>query len=173
MALTLEAANLVRQKTFAYQLDPMTRKALNGFFAYWAQSKQNADLQLIRYANNTTVSDSLGSGGICQDTGFSPIAGVTSTVYAFYGRNVNAATGGSGTGDGTDSYIRLFNATTNATLASAPITCMIDDDDDTFLYLNRKGLIFGTDLTISADTGTAGTESAISNAAAGFVIVGA
>lgn len=117
-------------------------------------------LQFIPFSPSTTEAD-----GICQNTGYSPIGAVASTVYALFAKN-------SGAGDGTDSFISLHNATDNA---SAPlVTAVIQDDNDEFVVFKHNGFAFGTDLTISGATTAGGaTESAAANAAAGFVIVGA
>ena len=156
MALTLESAGKVRQKTRMYTLNPLVFQTLKAFFLYWATNKNNADLQLIPF--DSTL--------ICTDTGYSPIGNVTSTVYFVYAKNA-------GSGDGTDSYIRIYNETANTTNTNAFITGLISDDNDTFMFVSPTGVVYGTDLTISADTGTDGTESTATNAADGFVIVGA
>jgi len=139
-----------------YKLNPLVFGALKAFFHYWATNKGNADLQLIPF--DTTL--------ICTDTGYSPVGAVTSTVYFVYAKNPGA-------GDGTDSYIRLYNETSNTTNTNAFITGLISDDNDIFMFVSPTGVVYGTDLTISADTGTDGTESTATNAADGFVIVGA
>ena len=166
MALTLESAGLVRQKTNMYNLNSFNRKSLQAFFHYWATNKGNTNLQFIPFSNSTVASDT-STGGCCTDTGWSPIAGVTSTVHVFYAKN-------DGTGDGTDSYVSLVNSTANTTASAFYITGLISDDNDEFLFVYPNGLIFGTDLTVSATTTLGGaTESASSNAANGFVIVAA
>ncbi len=125
-------------------------------------AKGNPQLQVIPFSAITTADP-----GICQDTGYSPIGAVTSLVYAFFAKNQN-------TGDGTDSYIRLYNATTNTSVSAALVSGLIQSANDEFFYIAQSGIRFATDLTISADTGAAaGTESAAANAAWGFVLVGA
>ena len=163
MALSLQSANLVRQKVKLYQnFTAAEFGALKAFFLYWSTNKRNADLQYIPFSNITSADP-----GICQATGYSPIGGVTSTVHVFYVKN-------DGTGDGTDSFVSLHNNTTNTNVDLAYVTGMISDDNESFLYINPKGLAFGTDLTISAATTNGGqTESAAANAGNGFVIVSA
>lgn len=155
MALTLESAGKVRQKTRAITRNPAVFYSLKAFFLYWATNKNNADLQILPFS----------AADIVQATGVSPIGGVTSTVYVLYAKNAGA-------GDGTDSFISLHNATDNA---SAPlVTAVIQDDDDIIYHLYPEGIVFATDLTISGATAAGGaTESAEANAADGFVIVGA
>jgi hypothetical protein len=169
MALTLVSAQKVRQAaTYAVQYGALTAPssvgalfAVKAFFQDWAMNHANADLQFIPFSGLTSADP-----GICQDTGFSPIGGVTSTVYFVYAKN-------DGSGDGTNAYVRLYNDTTNTTNTLAYITGLISDDNDAWWFTSNKGIIFATDLTISADTGTDGTESTAARSANGFVIVGA
>lgn len=166
MALSLEDANKVRQKAVAAvgTADKGTSAAnntavyfaLKAFFMDWAINHGNANLQFIPFSTTD----------ITTNTGYSPIGGVTSTVYFVYAHNPGA-------GDGTDAYIRLYNETSNTTNTNAFITGLISDDYDSFVFVSGKGIVFGTDLTISSDTGTDATESSAANAANGFVIVGA
>lgn len=169
MALTLVTAQKVKQAAmYAVQAGSLTAPApplafyaLKAFFNDWAINHGNADLQFIPFSNITSADP-----GIAQNTGYSPIGGVTSTVYFVYAKN-------DGSGNGTNSYIRLYNDTTNTTNTLAYVTGMISDDNDAFVFMSTLGIVYGTDLTISADTGTDATESAAANAANGFVIVGA
>ena len=163
MALSLESANKVRQKVKLYQnFNAAEFGALKAFFLYWATTKSNADLQYIPFSGNASADP-----GICQATGYSPIGGVTSTVHVFYVKN-------DGTGDGTDAFVSLHNNTTNTDVDLAFVTGVISDDNDSFLYINPKGLVFGTDLTISAATTNGGqTESTAARSGNGFVIVSA
>lgn len=161
MALSLQSANLVRQKTRMYNLSPVAFHTLKGFFQWWATHKGNENLQLIPFSDSSSATD-----GICQNTGYSPIGAVTSTVYVLYAKNA-------GDGDGTDAYIRLYNETANTTNTNAFVTGLISDDDNEFIMVNPNGWVFATDLTISSDTGTDATESTAGNSADGFVIVGA
>ena len=166
MANTLEAAGAVRQKTLAYNLNSVDRKALQGFFHYWATNKGNADLNFVAYSNSTVASDT-NTGGCCTSTGWTPLA-AAATVYVWYAKN-------DGTGDGTNAYMGLFNDTNNNSVANLYASGLISDDNDEFLFISPVGIAFGTDLTISScSTSTAsGTSSASANAANGFVIVAA
>lgn len=156
MALTLESANKVRQKTNMITLPPSVFYQLKAFFLDWAMNHGNADLQYIPFSTTD----------ITTNTGYSPIGGVTSTFHFLYAKNPGA-------GDGTNAYIRLYNDTTNTTNTLAYVTGLISDDNDYFTFSSPNGIVFGTDLTISSDTGTDATESAAANAAIGFVIVSA
>ncbi len=162
MALTLESANKVRQKTYMITRDPVVFFSLKAFFLDWAINHGNADLQLITFSDSTTSTDADAAN---INTGYSPIGAVTSTVYVLYAKNA-------GSGDGTDSYISLHNATDNA--SANYVTGIIQDDKDAFLFISKQGITFGTDLTISAATTAGGaTESTAGNGANGFVIIGA
>ena len=166
MALTLESAGLVRQKTYMYNLNVFNRKALQAFFHWWSTNKGNANLQFIPFSNSTVASDT-STGGTATDTGWSPIAGVTSTVYVFYAKN-------DGSGTGIDSYVSLVNSTANTTASAFYITGLIAEKNDEFMFVYPNGLVFGTDLTITAVTSLGGaTESATGDAVNGFVVVGA
>ena len=157
MALALESAGKVRQKTKMYGLSPAIFYILKAFFLYWATNKGNADLQFLPFS----------AADIVTATGYSPIGAVTSTVHVVYARN-------SGTGDGTDSWIVLHDASTNTDDAVVMISGVIQDDNDQFIFVNPEGSLFAADLTISAVTaGASETESAEANAADGFVIVSA
>ena len=165
MALTLESAGKVRQKCKTYSLPPYAFAAIKAFFSYWASNKGNADLQFIPFTDYTT-SATLAPHSIVQATGYSPIGGVTSTVHVFYAYNTGSA--------GTDSFISLINSTTNTNVDLAFITGMISTDLDNFLFVYPDGMVFGTDLTISAATTNGGqTESGVNAAGDGFVIVSA
>ncbi len=166
MALALQDGTFAWQTVF-HTLDtqkatPVVKESFKALREFIVGAKGNPQLQVIPFSAITTADP-----GICQDTGYSPIGAVTSLVYAFYAHNQNV-------GDGTDSFVRLYNATTNTAVSSIFVSGLIQSADDEFLYICQKGLRFATDLTISADTGAgAGTESAAANAAIGFVLVGA
>ena len=115
----------------------------------------NPDLQILPF----------GTADIVTANGYSPIGAVTSTVYGFFAKNPGA-------GDGTDSFISLHNTTDNT--SANLVTVVISDDNDEFTLISPQGIVFGTDLTISAATAAGGaTESTATNAADGFVLVGA
>ncbi len=159
MALSLQDQNLVWQKVkqALTGASPVAQEAFLKLKVYLATQGGNPQLQYIPF----------GSADIVVNTGYSPIGGVTSTVFALYAKN-------DGTGDGTDAFVRLYNDTTNTDITKVFVSGVIQDDNDAFLAIKHNGWTFGTDLTISADTGAGtGTESAAANAAYGFVIVGA
>ena len=163
MALALEAAANVWRKVDAALAqggnstkgaDPVIVKAFQALKESLVQ-RGNLDLQIIPFSD----------ADIIQDTGLSPIGAVTSTVYALYVRKRLT---------GMDSFVRLYNATTNTAVASAFWGINLQVAQDEAFIVNPRGSIFGTDLTISADTGAgAGTESTSLDAGDGFVIVGA
>lgn len=166
MALALQDGTFAWQTVFhTLATQNAGRVAVEAFIklqGFIVGAKGNPQLQVIPFSSISTADP-----GIAQDTGYSPIGAVTSLVYAFFAKNQNV-------GDGTDSYIRLYNATTNTAIASAFVSGFIQAAGDEFLYIASQGVRFATDLTISADTGAgAGTESAAANAAVGFVLVGA
>jgi len=163
MALTLEDQVLVWQRVEkALQAQNATKVAQEAFKAL----KENlvargiAQLQFIPFSDISTADP-----GIDQDTGYSPIGAVASTVYALFVKKGSTAT---------DSYVRLYNQTSNTTITLAFVSLILAVAGDEAFSTYPKGLIFGTDLTISADTGAgAGTESTAGDAGNGFVLIGA
>lgn len=164
MALTLENG------TFAWQrvkhglaqagathtgATPAAVDAFRTLKDYLVGNKGNPQLQYIPFSD----------ADVTTNTGYSPIGGVASTVYGFYVKKRTTAT---------DSYLRLYNDTTNVTITLAYVGGMLSVSGDEFFAIYPDGLAFGTDLTISADTGAGtGTESAAGDAGDGFVIIGA
>ena len=58
MALSTESANLVRQKTRMYTLNPAVFYSLKAFFLYHATHNGNADLQFVPFdATSATAAD--------------------------------------------------------------------------------------------------------------------
>ena len=156
MALALQNGIQVWQKVekALTNANPGAQEAFRGLKKWLTTQKGNPQLQFIPFTAALLVAD----------TGYSPIA-VPATVYAIYAKNT-----GSG---GTDSYIRVYNSATNTTNTAAFITGVIQVAGDDFYAMKSNGWAFGTDVTISADTGTDATESAAADAADGFILVGA
>lgn len=161
MAVTLESANLVRQK--AYAALSGTNNPSSKHQMWWTLLREffnqhvntgNADLEFVPF----------GTADIIANTGYTPLA-AAAAVYVVYIRNP-------GDGDGTDSYVSLHDATDNA--SATVVTLRIEDDDDEVMAVKPDGWAFATDVTISGATTAGGaTESAAANAADGFLIVGA
>lgn len=155
MALSLESAGRVRQKTRALTLDPSIYLALKGFFTYWATNKQNADLQLVPVAD-ASVTGSTGQ----------VIADAAATVYVVYVKKGATAT---------DSYLKLFDsATTDAVTTEQRLSVgMLEANEEQFV-MYPKGLTMGTGVIAAAHTTSEGaTQSTAGDAGNGFIILGA
>src|SRR5574342_46718 len=102
MALSLESQNYVWQKAqkALVNASPVAQAAFHELRKYLSQQKKpNVNLQFIPFTGATGADP-----GINQNTGYSPIGGVASRVYAAYIKN-------DGTGDGTDAFFALHDAT--------------------------------------------------------------
>ncbi len=159
MALALLDGELTWQKVF-HQLSHQDASSaiveqFKAFREYMTGAKKNPSLQLIPF-NDTQIT---------TDTGYSPIGGVTSTVFAFYVKKRATAT---------DAFVRLYNDTTNTTIGNAYVGVNLMVASDDFASFYPKGQIYATDLTISSDTASGGgTESTAGDSGDGFVLVGA
>ena len=114
MALSLVSANLAWQEVIKglANANPAIQGQFKALKSYLASQKRNPDLQYIPF--NEAV--------IVQPTGYSPIGGVTSTVYGVY----FIKNGTSGAGTGTDSWLTLANDASNATDATKFVALKLD-----------------------------------------------
>ena len=162
MALSLESGNLVWQKVrkALVNANPAIQGQFKALKEYMVSQKRNPDLQFIPFNEAVLV----------QATGYSPIGGVTSTLYGvFFIKN-----GTSGTGTGTDSWLTIANDASNVTDATKFVALMTSVASQQVSAVYPNGLIFGTDLTISGETSAQdGTESTANDSGNGFVVVGA
>lgn len=155
MALSLESAGRVRQKTRALTLDPSIFLALKGFFAYWASNKSNADLQLIPVGDAAITA---AGGGVLADA--------PATVYVAYIKKTNTAT---------DSYFKLFDdITDDSTTTDNRLTVgMLEANEEQFVMF-PKGLTMATGVVGAAHTNAEGaTQSAAGDSGNGWIIIGA
>ena len=161
MAIALENANKVRQKTRMYTLNPAIFYALKGFFLWWATNKGNADLQFIPYDGADAEAAN----------GYNPSVDAC-TVWAIYGKKprvaedvflalLDDATGAEGTTIVTSIGFLATNGT-STTLPQEEIFCF-----------NTTGYVLAAGLNIKAYTTAAGTTDSTAGAApSGFVIIG-
>ena len=164
MALTLVNENLVWQNVKAALNDanPPAQAAFAGLKAYLANQKKGPLLQFIPFSSATAADP-----GINQNTGYSPI-GVPAKVLALYIKKQKAVA------NTTPSFIRVYDAADNATLASALLTLTVTAVGEEAFVIHPEGHAFATDVTISGDTGAGtGTESAAVDNGNGFIIVAA
>lgn len=162
MAITLEAANKVRQKTRSAGLDPLVYGQLKAFFQYWATHKGNADLQFLPFAGT----DADAAGGVV-------LADAACTVYAVYLRKGTLDQRTAGTA--TDAYIALFDDATDDAGAGTDgrLTLPSLTASESTLYCSSTGIACATGVVVKAYTDFDGTtDSSAGDAPNGFVIIG-
>jgi len=166
MALTVQNANLVRQKAYnaIYGFGTSSRKvspghfyALKALFLHLAANKGNPDLQFAAYSAEQAITN-LGTsliGGAC-------------TLYAWYG----LARRTSGT---TASFQAIHDAADNSATTTTVDTAKINAAGQSFMVLHPDGVALATDAVISAAQAVGGSAetAAAADATDGFIIVGA
>lgn len=162
MAISLESANKVRQKTYGAGLDPLVYAQLKAFFQYWATHKGNADLEFIPFAG--TDADAAG-GTVAADA--------ACTLYAVYLRkgSLDQLTDGTAT----DAYISIFDDATDDAGAGTDgrLTLPSLTAGESSLYLNPTGIAMATGVVVKAYTDFDGViDSTAGDAPNGFLIIG-
>lgn len=153
MAVSLQSAGLVRQKTRAITLDPAAFYTLKAFFLYWSSQKQNADLQLIPFTE--ALADA--------DDGSVLLSGA-STLYFVYAKKNSSAT---------DAYLKFYDDATNDGTAGDQILAFpLFLANETVVYWAPQGHAFATGIVVTQHTTSIGVTDA-SEGGSGFVIVGA
>ena len=155
MAITLEAANLVRQKTRMYTRDPFVLGTLKTFFLNHASNKANADLQLV-YIDDA---DMTGTDGI-------PVADAACVVYVAFIRKRGTAT---------DSYFKLFdNATVDTTTTDQRLSIALLEASEDQIMVFPDGLTMAAGIVATSHTQAQGTtDSTGGDSGDGFIILGA
>lgn len=155
MAISLESAGRVRQKTRSLTLDPSVFLSLKGFFQYWATNKNNADLQYVPFSDAQATT-----------TAGAPIVDAPCTVYVFYVKKGSTAT---------DSFIKLYDdITDDSTTTDHRQSIALLEADEESLVIHPKGLTMATGVVVSATTAAEGsTQSTAGDAGNGFLIIGA
>ena len=155
MAITLEAANLVRQKARRYTKNPLVSYALKSFFAYHS-ARGNADLQIVYFdAADTAVTD-----GVI-------VADAACVVYFVWAKKRN---------DATDDYFKLYdNASVDTTTTEARLVLPILEASEDHLAIFPAGLTMASGCVATSHTEALGTtdSAAAADASDGFVILGA
>ena len=155
MAITLEAANLVRQKTRRYTRNPLVSYALKSFFSYHSSVKGNADLQIV-YTDDADVT---GTDGVV-------VADAACVVYvAFVKKRATA----------TDSYFKLFdNATVDTTTTDARLSMALLEASEDQIAIFPSGLTMAAGVVATSHTQSQGTtDSTAGDSGDGFIILGA
>ena len=172
MALSVESANLVRQRAVnaVENASPYVQEALKAFFRWWATHKGNNDLQFLAIDPTTAIT---GDG---QDFGVD----AAHQVYFVYVRK----TGTDGVGNATDSYLQVIDDADNDSelRADVRITAGLLEAGDTFVAAYPDGLPMAEGIVVTFSTTPAGaqagdsdvyTQSAAADAGPGFIIIGA
>lgn len=158
MALTLEAANRVRQKTLAFSRNAGVYRELFAFFLHMAANKGNPDLQIVNVDGTSMSSD----GGAASQV----IANVAGTLYIIYLKK-------------TGTVATSFKANDNASTAAGDGTDtgpnqVITTAAEEVLFTYPTGHALANGLTIREDTTQTGTTRTLkANRLDGFIIVGA
>lgn len=155
MALVLESAGRVRQKTRMQARTAAAQYALKAWFMYHATNKGNADLQLV----NVGDADITGADG-------HPLADAPCVVYVVYIKKGTTAT---------DAYFKLFDSATvdtTATEGRLVIPLLEAGEDQIMIFPN--GLTMAAGVTGAAHTTyAAAVDSTALDAGDGFIIIGA
>ncbi len=159
MSLSLQNANLVRQKTYMINRNSGVFYELKALFLHLAANKGNPDLQLVNVDGTSLASD----GG---NNANQVIANVACTLYAIYLKKFGTVQdwfklNDSATvtvGDGTDTMTIALNTT----------------DKNEYLWTYPAGYAMANGLTIAENTTANGTTKTLkANRADGFIIIGA
>ena len=154
MAITLEAANLVRQKARRYTRNPLVSYALKSFFSYHSD-RGNNDLQIV-YVDDA---DMTGADGVV-------VADAAAVVYvAFVKKRATA----------TDSYFKLFdNATVDTTTTDQRLSMALLEASEDQIAVFPAGLTMATGIVATSHTNAQGTtDSTAGDSGDGFIILGA
>ena len=154
MALSLESAAKVRQKTRQLSRNPAVFYALKSFFAYHSQ-RGNDDLQLVFLDD----ADLTGTDGVVA-------ADAACTLYFVFLRKRGTAT---------DSYLKFYNdATDDATAANERLTVATLEASEDHVALFPQGMTFATGIVATSHTTSNGTtDSTAGDSGDGFIIIGA
>ena len=154
MAITLESANLVRQKARRYTRNPLVSYALKSFFAYHS-ARGNNDLQIV-YVDDA---DTTGTNGVV-------VADAAAVVYvAFVKKRATA----------TDSYFKLFdNATVDTTTTDQRLSMALLEASEDQIAIFPAGLTMAAGIVATSHTQAEGsTDSTAGDSGDGFIILGA
>lgn len=161
MALSLESANLVRQKVYA------ALQGTNNSSAYqklwWTAAREffnahvntgNANLQFIPFAE----ADADAAGGTV-------LADAACQVYMFYVNKTGTSA--------TENHVKLFDdATDDTTTTDQHLAIMLDQAGQESLLIYPQGISMGTGVVVTQHTTSEGTTDG-SDGADGFVVIGA
>ena len=161
MALSLESANLVRQKAYAALSGTNNSSAyhdliwttVRGFFNTWVNGGANANLQFIPFSE----ADADAAGGTV-------LADAACQVYLVYVNKLGAAT---------ENHVKLYDdATDDTTTTDQHIVIMLDQANQEALLVYPQGIAMATGVVVTQHTTSEGTTDG-SDGGDGFIIIGA
>jgi hypothetical protein len=154
MALTLEEANLTKQRARSDTRSPAASLALKALFMHLAQNRANPKLQFT-VISGLESADKVASDSACR-------------VYAVYAKKPTAST--------VDSWLKASDHATVAATAPDWAEKLIGTSGGGQEHANvfLDGLLMGTGFTLGAHTANNGnSKSLVADAPTGFAIVGA
>jgi len=155
MALSLQSANLVRQKAYnaVNGANPQAYQALKAFFRYWSVSQANADLQFVPFAE-ADADDADGTG----------LLDAACKVHVFYTKKLAAATANT---------VKLFNhATADTSATDQTLSLPLDAASQEAWQIYPTGFSHDTGVTVTQHTTIEGSSDG-SDGGNGFIIVSA
>lgn len=153
MAISLQSAGLVRQKTRMYTLDPVVFYALKGFFLYWSTNKGNADLRFAPFSE-ADADDADGTG----------LVDAACTLHVMYVKKLDSAT---------DNYVKIFDsATVDTTTTEQRLVLPLFQAKESQIWISNKGLPLAAGATVTQHTTSEGVSDG-SDGGDGFIIVSA
>lgn len=151
MALSLERALLVRQRTLAFTRKPKIQAQLKAFFSYLDQHKKDPDLQFTAYAALTST-DVVIADAACR-------------LFAVYIEKPSAST--------VTAFFKLTNHASTGSATASDIT-QIALTNDIILLQYGDGLAMSAGVTLLSHTTADGSSGSVAaDRPNGFVIVGA
>lgn len=161
MALSLQNANLVRQKVYnalAGTNDPPGKQRL-----WWAAAREffnqhvsagNADLQFVAFSE-ADADDADGTG----------IVDAACEVFLFYVKKAGSVT--------TANTVKLYdNATVDTTTTDQRLSIILDDDSQEAMQIYPTGFSMATGVTVTQHTTIEGATDG-SDGGSGFIVIGA
>lgn len=154
MSLSLEDANLVKQKCRAESRRPKVQSALKALFSYIAQHLNSPNLQFVPFQEISSAST--GSAVVMAD--------VACKVYGWFIKSPSGAT--------VKSYVKLTDDETTASGTAFEVGLGVTATKEEFLWWG-DGKSFANGVAIMGNTAIDGsTGSAAADRCSGFLIIG-
>jgi hypothetical protein len=153
MALSLERALLVRERTRRFTRKPKIQSALKAFFSYIDQHKRDIDLQFVAFS--------------ALDDSETVIADAACKVYATYMRK--------GSGSTVTTFVKETDSATTSSDASSEFRFELAEvgaQEEIVIYFDGAAMASGVTMQGNT-TANGGTAAVAVDAVSGFVIIGA